>query len=155
MDREGTELTSQLTSSLESTPYAFYIATGSAGTIALLIWIYGYRVLRRVRRVALSDKSSSRRHIVWEDAISRLPQTDPLTGLPRTISPWTARAAEKCAVPRTTVGSWMRNGFRWDKGDRRAERRLLRVMWEGNAPGPGQGPGQGGGVFKARLGAGE
>ncbi|KAI9637861.1 putative magnesium ion transporter [Dioszegia hungarica] len=69
-----------LTSSLESTPYAFYIATGSAGTIALLIWIYGYRVLRRVRRVALSDKSSSRRHIVWEDAISRLPQTDPLTG---------------------------------------------------------------------------
>ena len=78
-----------MTSNLETTPFAFYVATGSAATLALLIWIYGYRVLRRVRRVALSDRSSTRKHIIWEDTQHRFPSIDPLTGQTRTASPWT------------------------------------------------------------------
>ncbi|OCF55812.1 magnesium transporter [Kwoniella mangroviensis CBS 10435] len=47
-----------LTSSLESTPYAFVVASGTASFIALLVMIYGTKTLRRVRRVALSDGRS-------------------------------------------------------------------------------------------------
>lgn len=70
-----------------------------------MIWIYGYRVLRRVRRVALSDKSSSRRHIVWEDAIANLPNVDPLTGQPRIASPWMVNV--KCP-PAKGTSIWKR-----------------------------------------------
>ncbi|WWD01221.1 hypothetical protein V866_008162 [Kwoniella sp. B9012] len=47
-----------LTSSLESTPYAFVVVSGTASFIALLVMIYGTKTLRRVRRVALSDGRS-------------------------------------------------------------------------------------------------
>nr|XP_019042402.1 magnesium transporter [Kwoniella bestiolae CBS 10118]OCF21332.1 magnesium transporter [Kwoniella bestiolae CBS 10118] len=47
-----------LTSTLESTPYAFLVVSGTASFIALLVMIYGTKTLRRVRRVALSDGRS-------------------------------------------------------------------------------------------------
>ncbi|WRT67295.1 uncharacterized protein IL334_004263 [Kwoniella shivajii] len=48
-----------LTTQLESTPYAFIAVSGSASLIALLVMIYGSKTLRRVRRVALTDKRYS------------------------------------------------------------------------------------------------
>ncbi len=39
---------------MEHHPYAFFLVTGTASVLALVVCIYGMRVLRRVRRVALS-----------------------------------------------------------------------------------------------------
>ena len=74
----------QLTSTLESSPYAFLVTTASAGFFGLFIFIYGLRHLRRVRRVALSDRPRSKRGSVsptWD----HLPSVDPLTGASRYI----------------------------------------------------------------------
>nr|XP_018263656.1 magnesium transporter [Kwoniella dejecticola CBS 10117]OBR85814.1 magnesium transporter [Kwoniella dejecticola CBS 10117] len=47
-----------LTTQLESTPYAFLAVSGSASLIAILVMLYGTKTLRRVRRVALTDQRS-------------------------------------------------------------------------------------------------
>ncbi|WVQ71779.1 hypothetical protein IAR50_001320 [Cryptococcus sp. DSM 104548] len=46
-----------LTTHLEDTPYAFLTASGIAFALSALIIAYGLRVLRRVRRVALSGRN--------------------------------------------------------------------------------------------------
>ena len=46
---------------MESSPYAFLITTASASILGLFIFIYGLRHLRRVRRVALSDRPRGKR----------------------------------------------------------------------------------------------
>lgn len=43
---------------MENTPYAFLAVSGSASILAFLVFLYGAKVLRRVRRVALHDRSS-------------------------------------------------------------------------------------------------
>lgn len=78
-----------LTSHLESSPIAFYIATGSAAGFGVLIFLFGLKTLRRVRRVALSDSAGRRGYGARGLAISlapkweHLPPVDPLTGAPR------------------------------------------------------------------------
>nr|XP_019013712.1 magnesium transporter [Kwoniella pini CBS 10737]OCF52493.1 magnesium transporter [Kwoniella pini CBS 10737] len=47
-----------LTTQLESTPYAFLAVSGSASLIAILVMLYGTKTLRRVRRIALTDQRS-------------------------------------------------------------------------------------------------
>ena len=47
----------QLNTQIESHPYAFYFVTGSASLLAFFIFLGGMRVMRKVRRVALSDSS--------------------------------------------------------------------------------------------------
>lgn len=59
MIQRDASLITQLTSHLEDSPLAFYITTTSAGALGLLVFIFGLRTLRRVRRVALSDRGSS------------------------------------------------------------------------------------------------
>jgi len=45
----------QLSTQLETSPYAFWVAAGGATFLTCLIFMAGMRILRRVRRVALSD----------------------------------------------------------------------------------------------------
>ena len=70
---------------MEHSPFAFLSVTGTASFLALLVCIYGLRVLRRVRRVALSGKGppslgrlmSSQ---IWDSSIVQLSQgPDPLS----------------------------------------------------------------------------
>ena len=51
----------QLTSHLEASPAAFYIVSGSVTALAMLVFAYGLRVLRRVRRVGLSRSTGPSR----------------------------------------------------------------------------------------------
>ncbi|OCF41425.1 magnesium transporter [Kwoniella heveanensis CBS 569] len=48
-----------LTTQLESSPYAFLAVSGAASAIALLVVMFGSRTLRRVRRVALTGRRPS------------------------------------------------------------------------------------------------
>ncbi len=77
----------QLATDLEHHPHAFLIVSGIASVLAYVIFLYGIRVLRRVRRVALSGNSgkgsnSLRRLMstqIWDSSISSLSQgADPI-----------------------------------------------------------------------------
>lgn len=48
-----------LVSGLEDTPHTFFIVTGGAGIVALLVYWYSSRVLRKVRHVALVGRPTS------------------------------------------------------------------------------------------------
>jgi magnesium transporter len=86
---------SQLTSHFESSTYGFYAASGSAALLATLVFVYGIRVLRRVRRVALTGKTPRRGLVLFGRAPTMEPTppweaqledhfrcNDPITGAP-------------------------------------------------------------------------
>lgn len=50
-------LTIQLATHLETTEYAFLGIAGGASVLGILVFIYGSRILRKVRRVALSGRA--------------------------------------------------------------------------------------------------
>lgn len=56
MDRNRV-LTSQLVTQLEQTDYAFVAVAGTASALGILVFIWGARILRKVRRVALSGRA--------------------------------------------------------------------------------------------------
>jgi hypothetical protein len=51
------KLTNQLATHLETTEYAFLGIAGGASVLGILVFIYGSRILRKVRRVALSGRA--------------------------------------------------------------------------------------------------
>ncbi|ODO10820.1 hypothetical protein I350_01418 [Cryptococcus amylolentus CBS 6273] len=68
-----------LTTHLEDNPYAFLTASGLAFALSILIIAYGLRILRRVRRVALSGKnptvlSSVLGSASWDSSIAQFSQ---------------------------------------------------------------------------------
>jgi magnesium transporter len=86
-----------LTTELEQSPYAFYAVTGSAAFLAAVVFVFGLRIMRRVRRVALTGPVPRRRFLIfrrqpppaeisWNDFPLYMPGTDHLTGGPRVNS---------------------------------------------------------------------
>ncbi|WVQ78552.1 hypothetical protein IAT38_000638 [Cryptococcus sp. DSM 104549] len=68
-----------LTSYLEETPYAFFGISATATLIALLITAYGLKVLRRVRRVALSGRNPAALSSIlsspsWDSSVAQFSQ---------------------------------------------------------------------------------
>jgi magnesium transporter len=93
----------QLTSHFEESTYGFYAASGSAALLATLVFVYGIRVLRRVRRVALTGKTPRRGLVLFGRAPTMEPTppwetqledhfrcNDPISG-----APWAQPAAIK------------------------------------------------------------
>ncbi|KAK8869654.1 hypothetical protein IAR55_000222 [Kwoniella newhampshirensis] len=72
-----------LTTELEHSPYAFLAVSGTASVIALFICLYGNKVLRRVRRVALSGRGPATYDRVmrskrWDSSVAQFSQgSDP------------------------------------------------------------------------------
>lgn len=56
--RSGRKLTVQLSTHLEETEYAFLAVSGGATFLAFLVFLWGARILRKVRRVALSGRAA-------------------------------------------------------------------------------------------------
>ncbi|WVF72062.1 hypothetical protein IAT40_006874 [Kwoniella sp. CBS 6097] len=68
-----------LTTQLESSPYAFLAVSGAASAIALLVVMFGSRTLRRVRRVALTGRRPSALSQVmaskrWDSSVAQFSQ---------------------------------------------------------------------------------